>query len=485
MNPCATITALAERTCDLIAKQRGWQIDESSYIDGAETTFGIPTHAQHTNPTQLHSVRFDETMQGFVQPGSLFTDLESAKSAAKTGGSFARLDLRVTVRPDSHDGFLGHPNGTLSCGALSTEPLLVVDGSVQLFVADENVSDAKRMVYQLELISTAGEAYSLHGYKVIDPSVTLSVWRTWRATTTLYTTITDSTGKIVAQGILHLSLPGFMSELRSLYSLNHFWPCMRFLSFFAGQIASYFFAPFRSLQEFEASTKDHYPKSTPLRTVVTAADGVAVPVKLWLPSSSVVQKSMPILLVPGASVNEQLFSMPTIPVNLVDYLTSLGYRCYVPVLRAGAGQNARYGYTCYDARLDVRAAVEYVYQQEGKKMYVLPHCVGSITTAIALLSGEVDANMIAGMTVSQVFAHIKYSPFNDFKARRPWMVSLYEVRRNSCSLRSFTDIFADSFLDTLVLYLQCLSRPHSRHVASLLPCRVASRNLLFSGMPSY
>lgn len=345
VNPCATITALAERTCDLIAKQRGWHIDERPHKELGESTFGLPTHAQHDGHTLPQVVRFDETMQGFVQTGSENANFETAKCAAKRTASSALLDLRVAVYPDAHEGFLGTPNGTFSCAALSTDPLLVVNGSVQLFVADEDVSDAKRMVYQLELVSTAGASYMLHGYKIIDPSVTLSILRTWRATTTLWTTITDSTGNIVGRGILYLSLPGLMSELRSLYSLNRFWPCMRFLSFFAGQIASYLFAPFRPLQEFEASTKDHYAKPAPICNILMAADGITVPLKLWLPPPSVVAKSMPILLISGASVNEQLFSMPTIPVNLIDYLTSLGYRCYAVIIRAGAGQSARYGYT--------------------------------------------------------------------------------------------------------------------------------------------
>lgn len=373
-------------------------------------------------------------MQGFVHIGSDITNFEAAESAARSASSAARFDLRVTTYPDAHDGFVGIAHGTFSCGVLSSEPLLVVNGSVQFFAVDKTVSDAKNLVYQLDLVSTTGEPYQLLGRKIIDPSITLSVSRTWLATTTLYTTITDSAGTTVARGILHLSLRDLISELRSLHSLNQFWPRLQFLFFFAGQIASYFFAPLRPLQQFEPGDKGHYAKPAPACMEVMARDGVTAPLKLWLPPSSVVAKSTPLLLIPGASVNDKLFSMPTIPINAIDYFTSLGYRCYVPILRFGAGENARYGYTAYDARLDVRAAVEYVYQQEGVKMYVVAHCLGSIATAMALLTGEVSANLIAGLTVSQVFAHIMYSPDNAFKARRPWMISLYEV----CEKNLFT-----------------------------------------------
>jgi len=76
---------------------------------------------------------------------------------------------------------------------------------------------------------------------------------------------------------------------------------------------------------------------------------------------------MPLVFMPGAAVDDQIFSLSTIPTNTIDYFTGLGYTCYVPTLRFGAGENARWGHTAYDARLDVRAAVKYVYEKEGTK----------------------------------------------------------------------------------------------------------------------
>ncbi|KAH7413773.1 hypothetical protein DE146DRAFT_707398 [Phaeosphaeria sp. MPI-PUGE-AT-0046c] len=453
-NPCATIAALAERTCDLIATERGWQIDETSNgkLDlFGDPPLGNPKQSRRDQHTQPPVVRFDEIMQGFVHIGSDITNFETAQRVARIASSSARLDLRLAVRPDTHDGFLGISHGTFSCSALSSEPLLIVNGSVQFFVADENVSDARILAYRLDLMTTAGDTYKLLGHKIIDPSITLSVLRTWQATTTLYTTIDDSAGKVVGRGILHLTLRNFISEVRSLYSLNEFWPCLPFLCFFARQIASYFLAPLRSLQQSEPGTKGYYTKPAPLRMTITAKDGVTIPLKLWLPPSTVAAKSTPLLLVPGASVNEDLFSMPTIPVNSVDYFTSLGYKCYVPILRFGAGENARYGYTAFDARLDVRAAVEYVYRQEGTKVYVVAHCLGSIATAMALLTGEVNATLIAGMTVSQVFAHIMYSPDNAFKARRPRIISIYE-RLSSTPWYSISTSTPIHILDTLLRF---------------------------------
>jgi hypothetical protein len=159
-----------------------------------------------------------------------------------------------------------------------------------------------------------------------------------------------------------------------------------------------------------------------------------VPLKIWHPPHLSSTKHTPLLLIPGASVNEQIFSLPTIPINTIDYFTSLGHTCYVPILRFCAGENARYGHTAFDARLDVRAAINYVYEQERTKVYVIAHCLGSIATAMALLTGMVDADRLAGMTVSQVFTHIIFSPDNAFKAEQPLLIKLYEVAHSFAAI---------------------------------------------------
>jgi hypothetical protein len=437
VNPCATITALAERTCDLIICERKYGFDQRP--NGELDVFSDPPFAQARQDSddslgnmpnvQSDIVRFLETMEGYVYIGANVTEFRTAETAAKAASSTAELTLRVTVHRESSSSYHGAAHGTFSCGALSPDPLLVINGSVSFFTVNKDVADARHLVYYLELMSTQGKTYILRGYKHIDSSITLSISRTWRATTTLYTTITDSTGTLVGRGILRLSLPAFVSELQSMYSLSKMWPCFMFLSFFAQNIASYFFTPFRPLQQPTPATDSsgYFEKPTPKLVTLTADDGVTFPLKIWQPPSTAVSKHTPLLLMPGASVDEQIFSLPTLPINTVDYFTSLGYTCYVPVLRFGAGQNARYGYTAFDARLDVRAAVKYVYEQEARKVYIVAHCLGSIATAMALLTGEIDARSIAGMTVSQVFTHTILSPDNVFKAQKPWLIKLYRV----------------------------------------------------------
>lgn len=80
------------------------------------------------------------------------------------------------------------------------------------------------------------------------------------------------------------------------------------------------------------------------------------------------------MLIPGASVDHQTFSLPTVSVNTIDYLTFQDYRCYVPVLRFGISAEAKDGWTVFEAQLDVKAALEHVRAREdNRKVYAIVH----------------------------------------------------------------------------------------------------------------
>ncbi|KAF2821646.1 FAD/NAD(P)-binding domain-containing protein [Ophiobolus disseminans] len=454
VNPCATITALAERICDLIIKERGWEVDESP--NGELDLFGDPPYSrEHKSRKKSDSgddadgVRFEETMQGHIHVGPDITDFITAESVAKAVSSSAHLAMTVGALRTGQESYIGSAQGVFACGALSPDPLIIIDGLVAFFEIDEDVADAVKLVYKIQLLSTTGATYTLHGFKTIDPSITLSVRRTWRATTTLFTTITSSDGAVLGRGILHLPLRAFISQVRSLRSHRNttsqtdtFLPLTKFLSFFALNILSYFLSPFRPLQHppstNNTSTTDtsttppiFFPKPTPTTTSLTTSDGLSIPLKIWPPPPGTKRKRTPMLFLPGAAVNDQIFSLPTIRVNAIDYFTALGYTCYVPVLRFGWGENATYGFTAFDARLDVKAVVEYVYNREERRVYVVAHCLGSIALGMGVLRGDVDVGMLAGLTVSQVFMNILFSPDNGFKARHPVLMRAYETLARS------------------------------------------------------
>lgn len=350
--------------------------------------------------------------------------------------SSAVATITVGVYRTESGNYRGCATGHVSFSALSREPLLITRGHVDFFTVDEEVSDAVNLIYRLKLIDTDGKEYDLHGHKTIDSRITLSPLRTWAVTTTLFTTILRKDGTQVAKGILRLSPRGFVSELFSLRcspSIGYVQQACaksRFLSFFTHSLIPYFLSPLRPLQYHDSGPVhcDDWKKTMPHGIQILAADGVQLHVKIWEPSPHVPSKRTPIVLIPGAAVDNQIFSLPTIPVNAIDYFTSQGYRCYVPVLRFGIGNEARNGWTVFDARLDVKAALEYIRAKENNmKVYAIVHCLGSIATATALLQGDIDATWFCGMTCSQVFTDLIYSTDNHFKASHQSLLKLYKV----------------------------------------------------------
>ena len=384
----------------------------------------------------LEGLRFDETMTGFLQAADCDCSFQKATESARAASNSAQLSMTVRLYRPGPGSYRGSATGTLSYAAISQHPLLITEGSVSFFTVDEDVSDAVNLVYDMELLSTEGMEYTLHGYKRIDSSIAFSALKTWRATTTLCTTIRRRNGTLAAKGMLHVSARNLLEEMLSFHCsgnatlLQRFWHQAQFLAFFARNVVSYTLSPLRSLQ-YHGPVGFHVgdnKKPTPTESWVQSDDGVRFCIKKWEPSPQVPSKETPIVLIPGASVDDRIFFLQTIPTNTIDYFTSQGYRCYVPILRFGIGDEAKNGWTVFDARLDVKAALQYVRDHEdNKKLYAIVHCLGSIAMATALLNGDVDASWLCGMTCSQVFTDLMYSRDNDFKARHQVLIRAYKV----------------------------------------------------------
>jgi hypothetical protein len=450
INPFATITALAERSCELFCREKGWQPHDTR--NGLLNLFGepqvrqaVPSYLEHFNGASADraGVRFTEVMDGYIHVGDNIDDFQVANDAAKGSSSSASLYITVDVfgvddltTPSSNTSVA---TGTFCCGSLSQHPLMVRDGQVQFFTVDEKVSDATNLVYKLTLLSTKGDMYLLNGYKTVDSSMAFSASQTWKATTTLYTTITRPEGSLVGRGILQISWRNFVDELQSFNTtgtpkgrigkIRGIAAPWKFITSFAHNTARYFLSPLRTLQYPDKTNSGYLPKSAPMTFVeLKADDGVKTTLKVWAPAPGSTKQSMPILFIPGASVDDQVFALPTIETNTVEYFTALGYTCYVPTLRFGLSPVATHGYTAYDARLDVKAAMEYVRDQKNeKKFYVVCHCLGSIATGIALLTGTVQAEWLTGMTCSQVFTNLRFGHINRIKSATQAMVKLYTV----------------------------------------------------------
>ncbi|KAK7613132.1 hypothetical protein JOL62DRAFT_498300 [Phyllosticta paracitricarpa] len=451
VNPFATITALAERSVHLIALDRKWTIDQTP--NGRLDLFGSPKRsfpptsdlAKTYKSIQLAApsdgVRFTEILQGQVHIGDNISDFSVAESVSKGCSSAARLYLSVQIpsvealtQSPNHSESLA--NGTFSCAALSKDPLLVLGGRVEFFSIDQTTSDARNLAYKLRLLSTNGEVFHLDGSKQLDSNMSWSIRKAWKATTTLYTTLTRTDGSLAGKGVIRVSWRNFKCEMRTLGSttsdkglLAGLMPTARFLGYFARSTADYFLGPLRSLEySRKMSTDGYFPKAPPAEiAVLTAKDGVRTTLRVWKPRGEKPRGAkLPLLFVVGASTTHEVFATPTIDVNTVEYFNDRGYTVYVLLPRFGAVPSAELGYTPFEARLDVLAAAEFVRSRsEGRKMYVLAHCVGSIATASALLDGTLPASWLRGLTVSQVFLAQWVGAVNARAARIPSLTDLY------------------------------------------------------------
>ena len=145
--------------------------------------------------------------------------------------------------------------------------------------------------------------------------------------------------------------------------------------------------------------------------------------QMWTPEG--VDQHMPILLVPGASTDYQIYALPTIAHNFVDYLLERGYTVFCVTHRVGNTPVAKDGWTTYDARHDIAAATEYILKRTGASgIYSVVHCAGAQAMAAGLLDGTIKG--IGGLTVSQVFMHPIFARVNKIKASiKPSLPSLY------------------------------------------------------------
>lgn len=77
-------------------------------------------------------------------------------------------------------------------------------------------------------------------------------------------------------------------------------------------------------------------------------------------------------------------------------------------------------YTTFDARLDIRAALEQIRMAQGKKpVHVISHCMGSVAFACGLLDETIPKHWISGITASAVFMNPKWAVINMAKVLFP------------------------------------------------------------------
>ncbi|KAH6607097.1 cholesterol oxidase [Trichoderma cornu-damae] len=406
---------------------------------------------------------------------------ESAFRVGKGQGEFARLLVSATVfdsnklRDETQPS--GMLTGTLVCPTIPGSPFMILRGNLGLFKKNHRVTGTSRLTYDFDMAGTNGRRLRFRGYKVVDASVSLSPLQMWRSTTTLYVAITEkttqgkhgsharqdddddavsddddddrngdddegyedvplsATEKLVARGILRLRPKDLLSEVMTLSPsgrnlLGKTVNMSSFLSFFTSKSLSHFLTPLAPLEYPEQGFVSYMNYTPPTQSfAVVAEDGIETELHMWEPSPSAVatdSRGAPVkvenlFMIPGASVDHQIFALPTIPFNAVNYFTRAGYRVFVTVhricqLRATHGQP----WTTYDSRFDIRACLEHIRRFYGRdKIYTIAHCMGSVAFAGGLLDGTIPSEWILGITCSQVFMNPIWGTFNMIKATSP------------------------------------------------------------------
>ncbi|PWY87442.1 FAD/NAD(P)-binding domain-containing protein [Aspergillus heteromorphus CBS 117.55] len=450
VNPLATISALAERSLDLLAKKHGYNIDMTT-TNGDLDSSSVPRvlrQKQNISPAfekSLASVgwQFSEVLEGHIgtQPN---VDFEISELVGKSSSSAMRMFLTIEVcqRTDSSElQYTGICTGTVSCRALSRSTLRVLDGQVQFFVQPQDRADLTTMTYTLRLLSLEGTQYDLTGCKTVDSTAAFSIRKMWGSTTKVNVRITRDGGVEAAAGVLRISRPSFQRQIRTFrptrpFNFRALPALIIFLAYFAIQLCLFFFRPLVPTRAPRRSLNAIKPKrpasaSFNLRT----KDGIEVLLEEYEPSCMVNGDYMrqgttpqPVLCIPGVTgrANHSLFALPFLRCNIVEYFTKRGFRCYVLSPRWGCEPKIAENSTVFDVRLDIAAAVEHISSLENRKPYVVAHCQGSVALSMGLLDGTIDGTKILGITSSAVFMHQVFAYWNSVKAMSPVLVWAYE-----------------------------------------------------------
>lgn len=314
--------------------------------------------------------------------------------------------------------------GTFVCASLPGSPFMVQRGDFQLFNVDHQAPGTRNLTYDFDMTSTDGKQLHFHGFKIVDSSVALAPWKFWTAASTLYVTITQKTTNktVLGRGMMHIQPKDFLSQIFTLKAvgrnfLSRLQSTSSFMTFFAKQSANLFFAPFTYLQYPSVTYTGYINDTPPDQTIqIIASDDVKTLLHVWEPQNPNIETKN-LLFIPGASVDHQIFALPTIEVNAINYFTRAGYRCFVVVHRICQLMVAEDNWTTFDARLDIKASIQWIRKEHGQHpIYTISHCMGSVAFSSGLLDGTIPADWILGVSCSQVFMNPIWATLNLAKA---------------------------------------------------------------------
>lgn len=412
-NPLLTITAVAERACHILVKERGW---------GLSYEFASPQLRRSASRQPL-GLQFSETMSGYF--ATAVPDFQQGFHQGQQEDSSFRFI--VTILADdleqmmSDSDYTAQLTGTVTAPTLSAEPLTVTDGRFNLFTHDPDLIGARVMKYRMKMGTIDGRRYYFYGYKVAygNPGPDL-----WRDTTTLYITIyegDDMDGPVVGKGILRIFPRDFRRQITTVQIKNaestreRLEALSRFGRFFSGELFDIYGGLFSRPNLFDPAAPPRQKRElrvdAPEVHYFQTEDGAQLRLTRYRGG-----EKGPVMLVHGLGVSSLAFAVDTIDTNLLEYLFVHGYDVWLLDYRSSIELPlATTQYTADDVALyDYPAAVAKIQAETGApSIQVVGHCYGAITFMMAMLAG---LQGVRSAVCSQIGAHIKVIPANRVKS---------------------------------------------------------------------
>lgn len=212
-NPLLTISALAERSCKIIAEGIGTKLD-----------YGLKSIPEKdSKPILKPGVQFTESMKGYF---SLDETDDYERGFEKGKAADSPFEFTLTIKSEDVESFVGIATheagmfGTMLAPALSRFPLTAVNGTFNLFIEHSHDPDRKKMLYNTLLLSQEGKKYYFMGFKEVFNDKGFDVWKD---TTTLFITLHEgdsSSGKVIGKGKLIIEPADFAKQLTTMKALN-------------------------------------------------------------------------------------------------------------------------------------------------------------------------------------------------------------------------------------------------------------------------
>eukprot|EP00794_Sanderia_malayensis_P000593 gene593-1255_t len=413
VNPVGTISTIAERCMRLLIEDAGWNIDYDKHRDFIEAL---------RTPRLLPGLRFTERMAGQLE-------------MKQQDGAFSDCEFTVTIESQDVEKMIVHDpdhgadvTGTISCPALSKDPLSISNGKFSIFADSKEIVEAKEMTYHFVLTSSDCKKYFFQGKKIIKDDKFAEIGLT--DTTTLFVTIQEesSFGSLLGRGILRISLRDFFHQLRSLEIINTDnlaeklkWTA-KFGKFFAKNIWDTYIGVSRK--------KVFYPNAPPRVKRPLRTNG-ALPVVHKVITEDNVELRLtryngggkgPLIVAHGMGMDIRLYTLDTIETNFLEFYLEQGYDKDVQIVAHCASSVALWG-SLLSGKL------------KGKVRSVV------FSQAMALPEGSFMNTLKSKLHVSNILEKmgvktVTANPYEDTFSRSLWLDYMSEVAAGAFTERS-------------------------------------------------